>query len=214
MSKAIPMPEANLFDSAGKKAGTVDLPQEIFGAEANKHLLYLAVRQHLDSRRQGTASTQNAADVRGGGKKPFPQKHTGRARQGSRRSSIQVGGYVAHGPHPRDYSWNLPKRQRRAALVSALSDSVRSGKFSVIEALPSGGKTKELHTVLTAMSLGGRKVLCLDAAASPQLQRAGRNIPGLHLKPARQVHPYDLLWSDHVVVTESGLKSLKEALSR
>ncbi|HBE73833.1 MAG TPA: 50S ribosomal protein L4 [candidate division Zixibacteria bacterium] len=214
MSKATHMPEVSQYDSAGKKTGTLELPREIFGAEANRHLLYLAVRQHLDSRRQGTASTQNAADVRGGGKKPFPQKSTGRARQGSRRSSIQVGGYVAHGPHPRDYSWNLPRKQRRAALVSALSDSAVSGKLSVIESLKSGGKTKEMHAVLAAMGLEGKKVIFLDGAASPEILRAARNIPGLHVKPARQVHPYDLLWSDMAVITESGLKSLKEALSR
>ncbi len=214
MSKATPMPEVNRYDSAGKKAGTLDLPQEIFGAEVNRHLLYLSVKQSLDSRRQGTASTQNAGDVRGGGKKPYPQKHTGRARQGSRRSSIQVGGYVAHGPHPRDYSWNLPKRQRRAALVSALSDSAASGKISVIESLPASGKTKELSSVITAMGLSGSKVLLLDAASPVPLQRAGRNIPGLRLVPARQLHPYDLLWSDHVVATENGLKTLQEALSR
>jgi large subunit ribosomal protein L4 len=214
MIKAIPMPEVNRYDSTGQKAGTLELPQEVFGAEANRHLLYLAVKQHLDSRRQGTANTQNAADVRGGGKKPFTQKHTGRARQGSRRSSIMVGGYTAHGPHPRDYSWSLPKKQRRAALVSSLSDSAQCGKLSVIESLKSGGKTKEMHAVLSAMGMAGKKVLFLDAAAPPQALRAVRNIPGLHLKPARQVHPYDLLWAEAVVVTESGLKSLKEALSR
>jgi large subunit ribosomal protein L4 len=208
------MPAVNFYDSAGRKTGTRELPQNIFGAEANRHLLYLAVKQHLDSRRQGTANTQNAGDVRGGGKKPFPQKHTGRARQGSRRSSIQVGGYVAHGPHPRDYSWNLPKRQRRAALISALSDSAASGKLSVIEALPASGKTKDLSAIMAAMGLDGRKVLLLDSSAPLPLIRAGRNIPGLHLVPARQVHPYDLLWSDHVVATESGIKSLQEVLSR
>ena len=206
------MVAVNQYDNAGKKTGTLDLPQEIFGAEPNKHLLYLAVRQHRDSARQGTASTQNAADVRGGGKKPFPQKHTGRARQGSNRSSIQVGGYVAHGPHPRDYSWSLPRRQRRAALISALSDVCRGGRLAVIEALDTKGKTKELHAVLAALDLGGKKVLVLDTSASAELMRSGRNIPGLHLKPARQVHPYDLLWSDRVLVTKRGLESLKEAL--
>lgn len=214
MIKATSMPEVDRYDSAGKKTGTVDLPQDIFGAEAKRHLMYLAVRQHLDSRRQGTASTQNAGDVRGGGKKPFTQKHTGRARQGSRRSSIMVGGYVAHGPHPRDYSWKLPRRQRRVALMAALSDSARGGKLAVIDSLPGGGKTKELDAVLRSMGMEGGKVLLLDSAPPVALLRAGRNIPGLHLKPARQVHPYDLLWSDHVVVTEGGLKSLKEALSR
>lgn len=214
MNKATPMPEVNRYNSAGQKTGTQKLPPEIFGAEVNRHLLYLSVKQRQDSHRQGTANTKNAGDVRGGGKKPYPQKHTGRARQGSRRSSIQVGGYVAHGPHPRDYSWSLPKRQKRAALVSALSDSAASGKLSVIDSLPSSGKTKELSTLISAMGFSGHKVLLLDAASSAALQRAGRNIPGLRLLTAAQVHPYDLLWSDHVVATENGLKSLQEALSR
>ncbi len=208
------MPEVTVYDQAGRKTGTQDLPQDIFGAEVNRHLLYLSVRQHLDSQRQGTANTLNANDVRGGGKKPYPQKHTGRARMGSRRSSIQVGGFVAHGPHPRDYSWSLPKKQRRAALISALSDSAASGKVAVIESLPGLSKTKELYSILANMGVTQNKVLLLDTSAPLEVRRAGRNIPHLHIESARQVHPYDLLWSDRVIITRRGLNTLQEALGR
>jgi len=202
------------YDTKGQKAGTVDLPQELFWAEPNTHLLYLSVRQYLDNQRQGTANTKNAADVRGGGKKPFNQKHTGRARQGSNRSSIMVGGYVAHGPHPRDYSWAMPRQQRRGALISALSDCCHSGKMAVIDALETTGKTKELHGLLRTMELTGKKVLLLDAKPARAVLLSVRNIPGLFVKPAREVNPYDLLWSDQVVVTAGGLESLKEVLMK
>lgn len=200
------------YDSRGQEAGTAQLPEEIFGAEPNQHLLYLAVKEYLDNQRQGTANTKDMAEIRGGGKKPFAQKHTGRARQGSRRSSIHVGGYVAHGPHPRDYSWELPRKQRRAALISALSDACRHQRLAIVDRPQTSGKTKELAAFVSALGLSGKKVLFLDAAATAEMRRAGRNIPGLSLKPAREVNPYDLLWTDQVLLTESGLEKIKEAL--
>ncbi len=208
------MLSVNLFDDKGKKSGSLEVPEDIFGARPNQHLLYLAVREYLDNQRQGNAATQNAADVRGGGKKPFKQKGTGRARQGSTRSSIMVGGYVAHGPEPRDHSWELPKKSRKAALKSAWADSFKSGKLGVIESLKATGKTKEMADLFKTMELSGQKVLLLDQAHSLEVRKSGRNIPGLVLKPVREVNPYDIIKADKVILTRKGLEAVKEAFAK
>jgi len=208
------MLSVNLFDDKGKKSGSVEIPEDIFGARPNQHLLYLAVREYLDNQRQGTASSQDAADVRGGGKKPFKQKHTGRARQGSTRSSIMVGGYTAHGPEPRDHSWELPKKSRKAALKSAWADSFKAGKLNVIESLKASGKTKEMAELFKTMEMGGHKVLLLDDAHTLEARKSGRNIPGLVMKPVREVNPYDLIKADKVLLTKKGLEAVKEAFAK
>jgi large subunit ribosomal protein L4 len=208
------MLSANLYDAKGNKSGNINLPENIFGARVNQHLLYLAVRNFLDNQRQGTASTLNANDVRGGGKKPFRQKGTGRARQGSTRSSIMVGGYVAHGPHPRDYSWELPRSSRRQALRSALADSFKTGRLAVIDSVETSGKTKDVFTVIKAMELEGKKVLLLDAAPSADLVRSGRNIQGLSVKPVREASTYELMRADRVLFTKAGVEALKEVFAK
>lgn len=208
------MLSVNLFDDKGKKSGSLEVPEDIFGTRPNQHLLYLAVREYLDNQRQGNAASQNAADVRGGGKKPFKQKGTGRARQGSTRSSIMVGGYAAHGPEPRDHSWELPKKSRQAALRSAWSDGFKSGKLGVIESLKTTGKTKEMVELFKAMEMGGQKVLLLDQVHSPEVRKSGRNIPGLILKPVREVNPYDIIKADKVILTRKGLEAVKEAFTK
>jgi large subunit ribosomal protein L4 len=208
------MLSVNLFDEKGQKAGSAEVPQEVFGGRPNQHLLYLAVREYLDNQRQGNASSQDAADVRGGGKKPFKQKHTGQARQGSKRSSLMVGGYTAHGPEPRDHSWRLPKKSRQAALKSAWADSYKAGKLGMIEAIKTTGKSREMAGLMKAMELTGRKVLLLDVAHSPEVLRSGRNIPGLVLKPVREAGPYDLIRAERVIVTKKGMEAVKEALAK
>jgi len=208
------MLSVNLFDDKGKKSGSLEVPEDIFGARPNQHLLYLAVREYLDNQRQGNASTKNAADVRGGGKKPFKQKGTGRARQGSTRASIMVGGYVAHGPEPRDHSWELPKKSRQAALRSAWSDGFKSGKLGVIESFKTTGKTKEMVELLKSIEMAGQKVLLLDETHSLEVRKSGRNIPGLVLKPVREVNPYDIIKADKVILTRKGLEAVKEAFAK
>jgi len=201
-----------LYDAKGQKAGSVSLDEAVFGGKPNQHLLYLAVKEYLDNQRQGTASTKDAADVRGGGKKPFQQKGTGRARQGSNRASIMVGGYVAHGPHPRDHSWELPKTTRKQAVKAALVDSLKHGKIAVIQSIASGGKTKEMAGLLRTLNAAGQRVLCLDEKPAAELVRSARNIPGLVVKPAREANVYDLLLAGQVLITTSGLQALKEAI--
>jgi len=201
-----------LFDAKGQKAGSVTLDQTVFGGKPNQHLLYLAVKEYLDNQRQGTVSTKGANEVSGGGKKPFPQKHTGRARQGSTRASIMVGGYVAHGPHPRDHSWELPKTTRKMAVRAALVDSLKHGKIAVIESIASGGKTREIAGLLRTLNAAGQRVLCLDAKPAAELVRSARNIPGLVVKPARETNAYDLLLAGQVFITTSGLQALKETI--
>ncbi|MBI4725908.1 50S ribosomal protein L4 [candidate division TA06 bacterium] len=208
------MLSANLYDAQGKKTGNIDLPENIFGVRVNQHLLYLAVRNYLDNKRQGTASTQNAEDVRGGGKKPFRQKGTGRARQGSNRSSLMVGGYVAHGPHPRDYSWEMPRASRRQALKSALTDSFKTGRLAVIDAVTSGGKTRDVHGVLKTMELSDKKVLLLDVVPSSELLLSGRNIKGLAIRPVRELNAYEIMRADRVLFTKAGVEALKEVFNK
>ena len=208
------MLSANLYDAQGKMTGNIDLPENIFGVRVNQHLLYLAVRNYLDNKRQGTANTQNAEDVRGGGKKPFKQKGTGRARQGSNRSSLMVGGYVAHGPHPRDYSWEMPKTSRRQALKSALTDSFKTGRLAVIDAVTSGGKTRDVYGVLKTMELSDKKVLLLDVAPSSELLLSGRNIKGLAIRPVRELNTYEIMRADRVLFTKAGVEALKEVFNK
>lgn len=203
---------ATLYSPAGQKAGTVDLPGELFGGRSDQQLLYLAVKEYLDNQRQGTASTKGANEVSGGGKKPFQQKGTGRARRGSNRSSLMVGGYVAHGPHPRDHSWDLPRGMRRQSVKAALADAHKHGKVAVIESIAADGKTKAMAALLKTMDAAGQRVLCLDAAPAVALVRSCRNIPGLAVKAARETNAYDLLLAGRVIVTKAGLQALKETI--
>jgi large subunit ribosomal protein L4 len=203
---------AALFTAAGQKSGTMDLPEELFGGRSNQQLLYLAVKEYLDNQRQGTASTKGANEISGGGKKPFQQKGTGRARQGSNRASIMVGGYVAHGPHPRDHSWDLPRGMRKQAVKAALADSHKHGKVAVIESIAASGKTKEMAALLKTMDVLGQRVLCLDQKPEAALVRSARNIPGLVIKAARETNVYDLLLAGRVIITTNGLQALKETI--
>jgi len=205
--------QATKYDAAGRQAGSADLPPELFGGRVNQQLLYLAVKEHLDNRRQGNASTKGANEVSGGGKKPFQQKGTGRARQGSNRSSLMVGGYVAHGPHPRSYSWDLPRSMRRQSVKSALTDALKHGKLAVIESIAvPGGKTGEMAALMKTLAFTGQRVLCLDRQPAPALVRSARNIPGLAVKAAREVNAYDLLLAARVLVTVDGVQALKETI--
>lgn len=186
------------------------LDPALFGGRAHADLLHEAVVNHLANRRQGTAATKSRGLVSGGGKKPWRQKGTGRARAGSNRSPLWVGGGTTFGPHPRDYAYQLPRKVRRAALRAALSAKARAGEIVLLEEWsPGEGKTRTLASHLKQWGLEG-SILLLTEASDPRLLRAARNLPRMTILPARLAHAYALLSHRHLLVTPGALAVLKE----
>ena len=192
--------------------GDVELPGDIFAAPLRSHLLYETVKMQLAGRRAGTASTKTRAFVSGGGKKPWKQKGTGRARQGSTRATQWVGGATAFGPMPRDYSYRMPRSARRTALCSALSEKLREGRLVVVDHfdVPSG-KTKDMVKILAALEAPSALIVVRESEDT--LARATRNIPKAKVIEAAGVNVYDLLRFDRVILTRDGLSALTERLS-
>jgi large subunit ribosomal protein L4 len=198
-----------LLTIGGAVKGQVELSAALFDQKGKKGLVWEAVKCYLANQRQGNACTKTRAEVSGTGKKPHRQKHTGHARQGSKRSPQFVGGGIAWGPRPRDYSYELPKKLRRQALVLALSARKGEDAVMVVEdfELPEP-KTREMVKVLKGLNLDG-KVLLLTGVASENLKRASRNLPGLTVTTARLVNTYDVVSHERIVLTESALKQLE-----
>ncbi len=205
------MAEGILFSSAGERKGTVDLPPELFDAPRHDHAMYESVKCYMANRRQGTSSVKNKGVMKGGGRKPWRQKGTGMARSGGNTSPIWVGGARAFGPRPRDYSYRIPKKLGRLALVSALS--VRAGEqaVGVIESLAGDApKTKAIADVLRSAGLHDKKCLMLFGQSDKNLLLSARNLPRVRTALAAQVTPYELLQSEFVLMTQEGLEKLKE----
>jgi large subunit ribosomal protein L4 len=202
------MPTAQVLSLDGSAKGQTELPDVVFARTGSKGLVWESVRSHLANQRQGTSKVKTRAEVSGTGKKPYRQKHTGRARHGSLRSPIHVGGGRVFGPHPREYRYALPKKARKQSLALALSARHAAGAVRVVEdfdvPVP---KTKELVKMLTGLGVSG-SVLLLVGTASDNMRRAARNVPWLTLLPASQVSPYHVLGHDQVLLTEQGLRSL------
>jgi large subunit ribosomal protein L4 len=199
----------DLLTISGAVKGQVELPVALFDQKGKKGLVWEAVKCYLANQRQGNACTKTRAEVSGTGKKPHRQKHTGHARQGSKRSPQFVGGGIAWGPRPRDYSYELPKKLRRQALALALSARKGEDAVMVVEdfELPEP-KTREMAKVLKGLNLDG-KVLLLTGGASDNLRRASRNLPGLTVTTAQRVNTYDVVSHKRIVLTESALKQLE-----
>jgi large subunit ribosomal protein L4 len=192
----------------GATAGTAELPAEIFDVPANIPLMHQVVVAQLAAARQGTHSTKTRGDVSGGGTKPYRQKGTGRARQGSIRAPQFTGGGIVHGPQPRDYSQRTPKKMKAAALRGALSDRARDGRLHVISALVTGDapSTKAARTVLDA--LAGRSAKLLVVITSAEVSRRSlRNLPLVHVLTFDQLNTYDVLSNDEVVFTADALQA-------
>jgi large subunit ribosomal protein L4 len=200
--------------AGGKTNGTVDLPAEIFDAPANIALLHQVVVAQLAAARQGTHSTKTRGEVRGGGKKPYRQKGTGRARQGSTRAPQFAGGGTVHGPQPRYYSQRTPKKMKAAALRGALSDRARHGRVHVVENLVSGEtpSTKEALATLRALSERKNLLVVIDRA-NDVAALSVRNLAEVHVLYVDQLNTYDVLVSDDVVFTKAAFDALvnKEA---
>ena len=198
------MTSVDIKTPAGKSAGSVDLPAEIFDVQVNIPLIHQVVVAQLAAARQGTHSTKTRAEVSGGGRKPYKQKGTGRARQGSIRAPQYNGGGVVHGPKPRSYDQRTPKKMKAAALRSALSDRARDGRLHVLSELVTG------ETPSTKQALGALAALGLDVNALVVLARgednAGlslRNVPAVHVMFVDQLNTYDVLVSDDIVFTKA-----------
>jgi large subunit ribosomal protein L4 len=199
----------DLLTIAGTVKGQVELPAALFDQKGKKGLVWESVKCFLANQRQGNASTKTRSEVSGTGKKPHRQKHTGHSRQGSRRAPHFVGGGIAWGARPRDYSYELPKKLRRQALALALSARKGEEAVTVVEDfdLPEP-KTREMVKVLRGLNLDG-KVLLLTGVVSENMKRASRNLPGLTVTTAGQVNTYDVVSHERLVLTESGLKQLE-----
>ena len=205
------MPVLNVYDIEKIKVAEIDLSDHVFGAEVNEHVLYEVVRMQRASRRQGTASTKTRNDVSGGGKKPWRQKGTGRARAGTSRSPLWRGGGTVFGPHPRDYSYTIPKKVRKAALKSALSVKVKEDRVIILRDFPMDEiKTKRFQEVLDRFALG-TALFVLDEK-NTILEKSSRNIKSVKMMRSEGINVFDLLKYDTLVLLERAVKKIEGAL--
>jgi large subunit ribosomal protein L4 len=194
-------------------AGELSVPSALVAGPLREPLLHALVQSQLATRRAGTAATKTRAFVSGGGKKPWRQKGTGRARAGSSRSPVWVGGAIIFGPQPRDYSYRLPKSARRAALRAALAARHADGHLLVIDGLTlPEAKTKRMHEVLEGLGLGGTDALVVLAAPDETVQRAARNLPRVQVLLEGGLNVYDVLRYSHLVMTRAALEKLAARL--
>ena len=203
-----------ILSTKGEKLGEVTLNEKVFGVEPNLHVMHLALRRQLNNARQGSACAKTRAEVSGGGKKPWKQKGTGRARAGSLRSPLFAGGGVVFGPKPRSYAFDMPKKARQAALKSALSSRVDSmvvvKDFSLIEA----PKTKLMTEVLKSLNVAGKVLVVADIKApeNKYLELSARNIPSVKMILPSNINVKDILEADFIVITESAVNEITERL--
>jgi len=205
----------NVYKIDGKKSDeTIELPDDVFGVEPNEHLIYQAVRVYLSNQRQGTHKTKERAEVRGGGKKPFRQKGTGRARQGTSRSPLMKGGGTIFGPRPHKYRLTLPKKAARLARKSALSLKAKENEIMIIEDFTfETPKTKDLYGILSLLKINDKKTLLLLSDKNESLYKSGRNIPKLDVQISDKVATYQLLNNKMILLQKSAIENLCKSLS-
>ncbi|CAM3935808.1 50S ribosomal protein L4 [Mesobacillus zeae] len=207
------MPKVALFNQAGSQVGEIELNDSVFGIEPNSHVLFDAVIMQRASLRQGTHKTKIRSEVAGGGRKPWRQKGTGRARQGSIRSPQWRGGGTVFGPTPRSYSYKLPKKVRRLAIKSALSTKVLDENIIVLENLAfETPKTKEFANVLKGLSVD-TKALIVTAGTEENVALSARNIPGITFVPADGINVLDVLNHDKLIMTKAAVEKVEEVLA-
>jgi len=200
------MAKVDVLNAKGKKAGSVDLPDEVFGVQVNVPVMHRVVRAQLAAARAGTHSTKTRSEVRGGGAKPWRQKGTGRARQGSRRAPQWTGGGVVFGPRPRDHALRVNKKEKVLALRSALTDRQAGGNLFVLDGLDFDlPKTARAVELLETLGLGGRKLLFVVDGLEEAAIKSFRNLPSVHLITFDQLNTYDVLASDAVAFTRDSL---------
>ncbi|MCQ2471170.1 MAG: 50S ribosomal protein L4 [Clostridia bacterium] len=207
------MPNCSVFDSKGNKVSDIELAESVFGIEPNMSAMHLCVVNYLANQRQGTQSTKTRSEVSGGGKKPWRQKGTGRARQGSTRATQWIHGGIAHGPKPREYGFDINKKVKKLAMKSALSSKVAADEMVVLDSLELEAiKTKSVVDVLKALETG-KKVLFVLPEKNDVVYRSARNIAGVKVDIVNTVNVYDILNCDTLVVLKDAVAKLEEVFA-
>jgi large subunit ribosomal protein L4 len=209
--------KVKIYSQDGKVQGEMELADEVFAAEVDEHLLYLVIKSLRANQRQGTSKTRTRAEVSGGGRKPWKQKHTGNARSGSNTSPVWVRGGKAHGPSPREYVTRIPKAQRMTALKCALSSRAKEGKIMVIDRISAEApKTKVIVGMLNALSVAAdKKTLLIIWPSDKNVYLSGRNVQNLHIRPVGEINALDIVKNEHIIFGEQGLvKKVEEAVTR
>ena len=208
--------EVSILSTDGKQVGQISLDEKVFGVEPNIHVMHMAVRRQLNNGRQGTACAKTRAEASGGGKKPWKQKGTGRARAGSTRSPLFEGGGVIFGPKPRDYGFQMPQKARRLALRSALSARVENTVLVKDFSQITEPKTKLMTQALKALNVAGKVLVVADtkAAENAHLELAARNLPSVKVILPANLNVKDLLEADSVILTEAAVNEITERLSK
>ena len=204
------MANVSVYNMEGKEVGTIELNDAVFGVKVNEHLVHMAVVQQLANNRQGTQKAKTRSEVSGGGRKPWRQKGTGHARQGSTRSPQWTGGGVVFAPVPRDYSFKMNKKEKRAALKSALTDKVANGKLVVVDALTfEAPKTKEFAKVMANLNVNEKALVVLnDNDANVVL--SAKNIPTVKTSLTNTINVYDIVNAKTLVLTQDAVKTIEE----
>lgn len=204
------MPKVSLYNVSGEQVGDLELCDSVFGIEVNQHVLYEVVKNQLANKRQGTQSTKNRSEVRGGGRKPWRQKGTGRARQGSIRSPQWKGGGVVFAPKPRDHSYKLPKKVRKLAMKSALSSKVSNEEILVLDSLNlESPRTKDIVNMLKNNN-STKKALIVMADKDENVIRSAKNIQGVETTLVNTLNVYDILRHDLFIITKDAVKKVEE----
>ena len=207
------MLKTNVLDMSGKVVGEIELPEALFGVEVNQSVVHDVVKNHLANNRQGTQSALTRAEVSGGGRKPWRQKGTGRARQGSTRAPQWTHGGIVFAPKPRDYSYTLNKKAKRLALKSVLSAKASEEAIVVIDSIKMDApKTAEFAKFLAAVGCN-TKTLVVTAAADQNVVKSGRNIPGCEITFANLLNVYDIVKADKLVVDQAALRKIEEVFA-
>ena len=205
------MVEMNIHTIDGEKIGKIELNDNLFNAKINKHIVHQVVKRHLSEKRRGTAATKNRSEVSGGGKKPWKQKGTGRARAGSIRSPLWVGGGVIFGPGNRNFSYPIPQKMRLVALKSVLSDKAKNDDIIVLQELElENGKTKDIVNIFNNLQIHNEKVLIVIDKENEKIRRAVRNLKDAMVITANKINPFDLLSHKKVVITKDALRIIGE----
>lgn len=204
------MPKVDLYNVSGQVVGNIELSENVFGAEVNKEVMHLAVVNQLANKRQGTQSTKTKSEVRGGGRKPWRQKGTGRARQGSIRSAQWIKGGIVLGPKPRSYRFTLPKKVKRVALKSALTSKVSGSEILVLDTLAFENiKTKQMVNVLNNLKVDSSALIVLSEK-NENVEKSARNIPGVKTALVNTINVFDILKYNKFIITKEAVEKVEE----
>lgn len=209
------MPQVAKYDTSGKQVGDMDLADNIFNVDINEHVVHQVVTSQLAGIRRGNASTKTRGEVRGGGRKPWRQKGTGRARHGSIRSPLWVGGGTTFGPKPRSYNKKVPKKVKKLALKSILTDKLQSESLIILENLKfDKPKTSQMIEVLENLKIYGAKVVIVIPEKDADVYLSARNIPGVKTLLVEALNAYDLLNNDYLVIANEAVEKIEEVLAK